>query len=368
MRCSPAGGAMMTTSSGRPPSTRVRAGLRVALPIVMSLAVHGVIAAVVITSALGFSHGDGEGRARAEVVLHLPQAPALPRNEEARSEGVIPPAAVGQALPRLQGLSTPSLAPPPVLRSAASEPLGAGELLLRRTDDSGTGGATFAGVGARRAGSVVYVVDASGAMVSSLKFVLAELERSVRSLSSAQKFQVVLFRERPGGGMYEVFAAPGQGRGPVLVAATPTNKAALAQWLATIAPTGRSNPLDGLKRGLEFEPDAIFLLSRSIRRSGGANGQGLAERETGGVWGRGTSEILAELDRLNPVRRSSGEGRRRVVIKCLQFLEEDPTGTMQAIGAEHGDGPGSYTVLTLQALGAPTVGGGARGGGEPQVR
>ncbi len=86
----------------------------------------------------------------------------------------------------------------------------------------------------------------------------------------------------------------------------------------------------------------MFLLSRSIRRSSG-------ERETGGVWGRGPEETLAELDRMNPKRAG---GHRRVAIKAIQFLEEDPTGTMQMIGTEHGDGPGSYRVLSLQDLGA----------------
>jgi hypothetical protein len=246
------------------------------------------------------------------------------------------------APPRLQGLSTPSAAAPPVLRSAGAEMMGAGEL-LRREDESAIGGATFAGMGAKRAGSVVYVVDASGAMVSSLKWVLAELERSVSGLSSAQKFQVVLFREAPGGGLYEVYVPPGADpRRLKLVPGTPTNKAALSRWLSGVGPVGRSNPLDGLRRGLEFEPDAIFLLSRSIRRSGNEEGK----PQTGGVWGRGTGEILRELDGLNPRR----DGARRVVIKCIQFVEEDPTGTMQAIGTEHGDGEGSYSVLTLKQI------------------
>jgi hypothetical protein len=189
---------------------------------------------------------------------------------------------------------------------------------------------------------VVYVVDASGAMVSSLKWVFKELERSVGALSSGQRFQVVLFRERPeGGAAYEVFGGPSAG----LVQATLSNKSALSQWLASITPIGRSNPLEGLKRGLQMEPDVVFLLSRSIRRSTG-------EKDTGGVWGRGADETLAELDHLNP-RSTKREmaGHRRVVIKAIQFLEEDPTGTMQRIGTEHGDGPGSYRVLSLQELG-----------------
>lgn len=225
---------------------------------------------------------------------------------------------------------------------------------MRSQDESAIQGATFAGMGAKRAGSVVYVVDASGAMITSLKFVLAELERSVRNLSSAQKFQVVLFRDRGGTVMYDIFSPRGD---PTrLVPATPANKAALREWLSTITPVGRSNPLDGLKRGLKFECDAIFLLSRSIRRSGGASGDGTGPAAIGesasGVWGRGTAEIMAELDKLNPAR---GE-LRRTVIKAIQFLEEDPTGTMQAIGDLHGDGPGSYSVVTLQMLGGSPAG------------
>ena len=51
-----------------------------------------------------------------------------------------------------------------------------------------------------------------------------------------------------------------------------------------------------------------------------------------------------------PLAKIGGKGQRRTVIKAIQFLEEDPTGTMQAIGEDHGDGPGSYAVLTLKAL------------------
>jgi hypothetical protein len=40
-----------------------------------------------------------------------------------------------------------------------------------------------------------------------------------------------------------------------------------------------------------------------------------------------------------------------VVIKTIQFLEEDPTGVMRAIAERHGDGPGSYRVLTPRDLG-----------------
>lgn len=311
------------------------------IPMSVSIAAHVALGLFLAFSAWTFRGEFRGGKARSEVVIALPAPPppaARAQNETGGSEPA-PAARVDAPPPTLSGLTTREAAPPPMLRSAGADVPAAGDL-LKRQDDSGIG-ATFAGLGARQATRIVYVVDASGAMVSSLKFVLSEVERSVRSLSSGQKFQVVLFRDRPGaeGGLYEVFA-PGGGRAK-LVAATPQNKAELSRWLGTVTPLGKSNPLDGLKRGLEFDPDAIFLLSRSIRRSG-------AE---GGVWGgRSAQETLAELDRLNP--REARSGRRRVVVKAIQFLEEDPTGTMQMIGNEHGDGPGSYAVLTLQAIGA----------------
>jgi hypothetical protein len=197
------------------------------------------------------------------------------------------------------------------------------------------GPASFAGLKADRAASVVYVVDASGAMVTSLSLVIPELERSIARLSPAQKFQVVLFRDRPGGSKYEVY-----GDNPELIRATAANKAAVAAWLASITPIGRSNPLDGLHVALSLKPDAIFLLSRSIKRS--IPGQDWAETQ----WGRGKQAILAELDRINPTvgRRH----RRRVLIKTIQFLEDDPSGIMQAIAEIHGGG--DYRVLTLEDL------------------
>jgi hypothetical protein len=336
----------------------------IVLPIAFSLTLHGLLLAAVLSATWSSAGGrGGGGYARAEVVISLPASSQAPQPPSPGMGGMagggsetFSPAHVDGSLPRLQGFSTPGRSGDsvmPVLRSAAGgADVAAAD--LRSQDDSAIG-ATFGGLGTRQASSVVYVVDASGAMITSLQFVLEELERSVRNLSSAQKFQVVLFRARPavgggrdaggagGGALYDVFAPPGMAS-PGLVSATPVNKAALSAWLKDIRPMGRSNPIDGLRRGLDFKPDAIFLLSRSIRRSGGE----LAAEPPGGVWGRPTNETMEELDRLNPRRRLGGN--RRVVINAIQFLEEDPSGTMQAIGHEHGDGPGSYSVLTLEAL------------------
>lgn len=318
---------------------------RPTLHVVASLLMHGAIVAVVIFS--GFTLGEARpgGFSKTEVQITLPSPPATPTRQDATAERkyVAPAARLAEAPPQLLGLTTPAVGAAPVLRSSAAAVGDAVESadLLKRDDGTGLG-ATFAGLGANRAANVVYVVDASGAMVTSLRFVLEELNRSVSRLSTGQKFAVVLFRERsdPRNPPVEVFSPSGADPGRTMFPATPANKAELRKWLSGIRPLGRSNPLEGLRRAMVFQADAVFLLSRSIRRTGGTG-------PDASVWGRGTAEILAELDRLNP---RDAKGQRRVVIKCIQFIDEDPSGTMPAIGNEHGDGPGSYTVLSSEAL------------------
>lgn len=194
---------------------------------------------------------------------------------------------------------------------------------LAAASESDVAGVRFAGLGASNARSVVYIVDASGPMVTSMPRVMSELRRSVDQLSPAQKFGVVLFRRTDSGSGTEVFA-------PVLMRATPSAKGRLVEWLADIRPIGASNPLTGLEAALKLKPDAAFLLSRSIVRSGG------------GVWDDGLESTLARLDELNPP--ITVDGRRATLIQTIQFLDDDPTGIMQAIGARHGQGAG-YRVI-----------------------
>ena len=228
------------------------------------------------------------------------------------------PAALGAAaaarepapMPSLRGMAADGAAPS--LRAA--EP-GEPPRLIRGDAPAG-GEIRFAGLGASDAQSVVYVVDGSGPMVSSLPIVLEEVLRSVSRLGPSQKFGVVIFRRGRGPGPgYEWFT-------PALIRATPDAVQRLAAWLREVEPHGQSNPLDGLRAAFSMEPDAIFLLSRSIERSGG------------GVWELGLESTMRELDRLNPVHPVAGT--RPVVIKTIQFLDEDPTGVMQEIARVHG--------------------------------
>ena len=210
--------------------------------------------------------------------------------------------------------------------------------------------ASFAGVEATRARSVVYVVDASGAMTSTLDFVKAELASSLGRLDLSQRFQIIVFRDLPAPvpgragrragradavGPTQAFRADALS-GATLLAPTDTVRADAAAWLTSIDPAGRSDPLAGLSAALALRPDLVFLLTRSIRRTGGA-----AE------WGAGNAATLAALDRLNPADPDTGQ--RPTVIKAIQFLDEDPTGLLRAIASAHGDGPGSYTVVEATA-------------------
>lgn len=350
---------------------------RMIVPSIVSAAVHAAVLVVVVVYAWSAPNGPELGPVF-EISFDAPAAvPDAPRDrpDEQTSAitggtGDVPgPIAADAGVPdppRLVGLSSGSGTDLPRLESAA----GRGRLpVLERTDEPLRGPATFAGLRAERAVSVVYVVDASGAMVSSFSFVIPELERSIARLSPLQRFQVVLFRDRPdigGRALYDQYTPPTRRDGE-LMRATATNKAAVSAWLARVQPMGRSNPLDGLVRALDLEPDAVFLLSRSIKRSvpgreatleGGRLADPAAETDQpGGVaqpdmtarlWGRGKDAILAELDRLNPVI-DVPTGRRRVQIKTIQFIEDDPSGILQAIAELHGDG--DYRVLTLEDLG-----------------
>lgn len=200
--------------------------------------------------------------------------------------------------------------------------------------------ATFAGVTGPRAERIVYLVDASGSMASSLPIVLAELDRSVSRLNASQSFQVVVFREPPppapgrdASAALEVFG----GSALTLLPATDEQKRRLRTWLAGIQPAGRSDPREALVAALSLKPELVFLLTRSIRRSGPDS-----------EWAGGNRAVLESLDRLNPFDPATG--RRPVVIKAIQFIDEDPTGLLKAIGALHGDGPGSYRVMHIDEL------------------
>lgn len=190
--------------------------------------------------------------------------------------------------------------------------------------------ASFAGVEAARAGRIVYVIDASAAMVATFPFLKAELLRSVERLEPTQQYQILAYRNLPAAGARLAQAQVRRASESGLVFATTRENRAAAIWLADLQPTGSSVPLLGLRAALELDPDLVFLLTTSIPRSQSP-------------WGDGTPVTLQALDRLNPVDPRTGQ--RRSVIKTISFVHDDATGLLAAIAREHGDGEDSYRVL-----------------------
>ncbi len=190
--------------------------------------------------------------------------------------------------------------------------------------------ATFAGVEATPARRIVYLVDGSGSMAASINFVKSELNSSIQRLAEDQHFQIIVFRQ------------PANTNQPATVAftrsdmvnASASNKSSVAPWLQEILPVGRSDLTIGLTEAMRFQPDIIFVLSRGISRSG----VNVEQRNV---------DVLNALDRINPVMLN---GQRNARIKTIQFIEDDPTGLMQLIAARHGDGEGSYRLVTRDEL------------------
>lgn len=196
---------------------------------------------------------------------------------------------------------------------------------------------SFAGLGSGNATTIIYVVDASGSMVSTLPIVLDDMARSLRQLVPAQKFQVVFFRNVQGADFIAAPAPPAKtskpGDEPRLIRATRENVDAVISWSQSIVPAGRSNPIPALKTAISLKPDAVFVLSKGI---------------TGiGEWEPDKQELLAELDQLNP--RDPRNGKRPVTIKTIQFLDRDPLGVLEAIGLLHG-GEDGFNFVTREEL------------------
>jgi nucleotide-binding universal stress UspA family protein len=191
----------------------------------------------------------------------------------------------------------------------------------------------FAGMGASNAESIIYVVDASGSMVSTFPFVLDRLEQSVSKLATTQRFQVIFFQRD------EAVVAPhpedDQTLKPKrLIRATKENVRRVLQWSRAVKPAGIGNPVRALQTAAALKPDAIFVLS-SV--STGA-----------GVWKPDRDQVLAELEKLNPA--DPGTGRRPIVIKTIQFINDDPARILRSIGETFGGGTGGYRFISLEEI------------------
>jgi hypothetical protein len=188
--------------------------------------------------------------------------------------------------------------------------------------------AKFMGLDAVAAKRIVYVVDASGSMLLHLSTVLHELQRSLTTLHPKQEFSIVFFQQNK-----SITVPPRNSLRP----ATPHNISTVMEWIQTsgeVIPTGSSNPVAAIRTAMKLQPDVIYLLSENITGSG--------------VYEVPPDELIAQLEKLNPV--DPRNGRRRVQINCIQYLTKDSLGTMQRIAEIHG-GDDGYTFIERGRVG-----------------
>ncbi|MCH2149154.1 MAG: hypothetical protein MK095_06935 [Phycisphaerales bacterium] len=189
----------------------------------------------------------------------------------------------------------------------------------------------FAGAKATNAKRIVYVVDASGSLVSWMQIVLNELFRSLEQLDDRQQFAIIFFQED------RAIEVPPLRR---LQKATSQARRRAIDWISegdNVVPGYGSNPVNALEAAFDLHPEVIFLLSDSITGSG--------------AYEVDQASLLAALESMNPLR-DAASGRRDVLIQCIQFLgeQEDRLGTMRRIAELHG-GEGGYKVYDRKAMG-----------------
>ena len=318
-----------------------RAAARAA-PWAVSLALHAALVGagfVVVWSTLPDRDDDGS---MARVTFFDPAPLAAPPDAEAADDRAEPDPAEPAPLPAPDRAAPEAPELDDILAALADAPESARrdeapraaptDLLFERTYPD----VRFYGVGAGDAERVVYVVDASGSMISTFPLILDELRRSIARLAPTQRFQVIFFRGDPGAGRAGAVAAPHpdqpeRTRETRLIRATRDRIAAVGAWLDSVRPAGRSNPIPALERALALRPDAVFLLSTEITGAG--------------AWELDEAEILARLAALDTARDGGG----RVAIKVIQFLGESESPLLRAIGERHG-GHAGYTLLSREQV------------------
>lgn len=188
---------------------------------------------------------------------------------------------------------------------------------------------TLAGSTARDARDVVYVVDASGSMVSSMPMVQDVLARSLGGLRPTQRF-ALLFITRDG---YSAYTAGAPGSSVRLLRATRDEVSLAADWMRSVRAGGLGNPLPALEAALDLSPDAIFVLSKGIEPP-----EGVEPTE---------AQILSALDRGNPVR---SDGTRRIAINAIQIIREDRADALWSLAQIHGAGRESFLFVSREEL------------------
>lgn len=155
---------------------------------------------------------------------------------------------------------------------------------------------------------IAFVVDASGSMVEVLPFVVREVRRVIRELSTVHHVTIICYS---GYGIFEVTGEAGQ---QGLRPATPQFKQELDGWITLPNhrfPTGgrgAAHALDAIDLALSYQPQVVYLLSDNF---------------TGG--GQGASRFeLDQQEVLDRIQQANARLDQRAKINTLQFLYQDP--------------------------------------------
>ncbi|MEE9212449.1 MAG: FHA domain-containing protein [Phycisphaeraceae bacterium] len=158
------------------------------------------------------------------------------------------------------------------------------------------------------AGSVAFLIDASGSLVDTLPLVIERVSGLIAELEPAQRFTVIFFQ---GGKVIEVKPAG-------LRPATDERKTQVTQWMdparGRVIPRGAANPVNALRRAIGYAPDHLCICSDNIvgTRAGQVD----------------QAQLLSVLAELNE--------DKRVRISTIQFFYPDPQNTLRIIAEQHG--------------------------------
>lgn len=245
----------------------------------LSFVSHGIIAMMfgLITWAVGAAVQSAPPEIHAQIVasetptgsggFRFPGDALIDRPDSAKSSGAPVSAETlsdllsNQSPPESSSLSAAGAS----LAKIASRPITRGDVMGAGSGGeggrgSGLGDRDLAGGGpvgslwgvgeGQRARSIVYVMDRSGSMADTFRLLQRELMQAIGSLERDQQFNVIWFNE---GEATQMFTR--------LAPATLENKRKVFDAIGTIVPSGQTEPLDAIEKGLDYEPDVLFLLS-----------------------------------------------------------------------------------------------------------
>jgi VWA domain-containing protein len=164
----------------------------------------------------------------------------------------------------------------------------------------GGGGPTFFGLGgqARGARRIVYVVDRSGSMMSTMHGVIRELKESIGRLRRTQKFHVIFFNS----------GQPLENPPRRLVTAVRSHKREAFEFFDGIVPMGSTDPRAAMRRAFAVEPDLIYFL-------------------TDGLFDEHAASLLKQLDRWNH--------NRSVRLFTIAYVDQQGATVLERLAREH---------------------------------